>query len=825
VIQPFETFFRRLRRRFSRSEWALRRLRLKASEETGSEPGLLLIQIDGLSRQQMERAMARGRLPFLRSLVQHQHYETATFYSGLPSTTPAVQGELYYGLCCAVPAFSFLDRATKRIAAMFKPDWAKSIEADLKKEGQGLLEGGSSWFNIYTGGTAVEESHFCAASIGSGDFFKSVSLFGILSIVILQFPAVLRVIWLLIVEVLVALWDMVQGVWQGENLAKELKFILSRVLICVALREVVTIGAGVDLARGLPVVHVNFLGYDEQSHRRGPDSAFAHWSLKGIDYAIRKLYREAQRSNRRDYQIWIFSDHGQEKVRSFAEEFPGGIERVVSEGLNRMERKGGGHAARSRERASRALWAGGKRVRRRLEEASKQEFLTADEERRFSIAAMGPVGHLYLGEPMSDSEKKEFAKWLVTEGHVPGVLYLTGRGQAYWMHAQGCSQLPDEAREFLPHPGGLKEEIARDLIVLCEQKYSGDLILLGWTPHGSSWTFPIERGAHGGPGLNETSGFVLLPSKTRLPESTSEFIRPGDLRKAALHRLRRQFLPTPKRVSELAPAHRLRVMTYNVHSCLGMDGKISPHRIARVIERFDPDIVALQEIDLGRARTRGHDQAKMIAEELGMQASFCPTVVRGNELYGHALLSRLPVEVHCTGLLCGGPTAPNREPRGALLVKIQIEHDHLYFLNTHFGLGRFERASQVADLLGEKWLGAIELDEPLIVCGDFNMVPGSLPYRALASRLHDVQLARSDFRPLKTFAALFPFSRIDHIFVSMHFEVQKIQVPQNHLTRVASDHLPLIADLTFKKQQPATESPLPTFQQKPEEFAIRYDRS
>jgi len=61
-------------------------------------------------------------------------------------------------------------------------------------------------------------------------------------------------------------------------------------------------------------------------------------------------------------------------------------------------------------------------------------------------------------------------------------------------------------------------------------------------------------------------------------------------------------------------------MSYNGHSCRGMDGRTSPHRIARVIEMNDPDIVALQEIDVGRTRSRGHDQTQMIADAVGMHA-------------------------------------------------------------------------------------------------------------------------------------------------------------------------------------------------------------
>jgi len=455
----------------------------------------------------------------------------------------------------------------------------------------------------------------------------------------------------------------------------------------------------------------------------------------------------------------------------------------------------------SRKPATRVVWVGGRQMERRLERAAQKEVLTAEEEQLLTATALGPVGHVYLAQQMSAQDKRAFAKWLVTEGRVPSVLFRLQPGQIEWVHSTGSSTLPEGADTLLPHTPLLRREIARDLVTLVEQKYAGDLVLLGWSPDRQPWTFAFERGAHGGPGLDETSGFALLPAKTRLPGKVEEFIRPIDLRRAALHRLGRKTIPRQKRVSEMVPSHQLRVMTYNVHSCRGMDGKISPHRIARVIELFDADIVALQEIDLGRARSRWHDQAKMIAEELHMEVSFCPTVVRGSELYGHALLSRFPLEVIRTGGLAGGPKALRCEPRGALLARVDLCGSSFYALNTHFGLRRFERAAQVSDLLGAKWLGAVTLDEPLVVCGDFNTVPGSVPYRALAARLHDVQLRMKRLRPMNTFAALFPFSRIDHIFVSRHFEVEKVQVPQNNLTRVASDHLPLIADLRLRTEE------------------------
>ena len=796
MFDHIDNFLRRTRRRINRSEWAIRRLRLSTSENTSTEPGILLIQIDGLSRRQMERALRRGRLPFLKNILERQNYELSTFYSGIPSTTPAVQGELYYGVKCAVPAFSFLERASKRVLTMFKPTCAKAVEEKLEQQGEGLLKGGSSWSNIYTGGATQAESHFCGASIGPGDLWKSASFFGFLSILALHSPSVLRLIALSIVEFFVALWDSIGGIFKGENVFKEIKFLFVRIIVCVALREFITIGAKIDLARGLPIVHVNFLGYDEQSHRRGPNSLFAHWSLKGIDYAIRRLYREAQRSTRRDYQVWFFSDHGQEATRSFEEKFPGGIEQAIENALATVEKKASVRRARKQQPHSKVNWTRSKSAKRYLEKQAKEELLTEEEEKSFSVAAMGPVGHVYLANPLNMEEKRELAERLVRTGHVPGVLFKIAPGQVTWVHSRGTITLPQDAQSFLPHPGELKEAVALDLIALCEHECAGDLLLLGWSPDAPAWTFPVEQGAHAGPGLDETQGFCLLPRTTRLPESSKEFIRASDLRLAALHFLGRKKLPSRKR--QLLEGKPLRVMSYNVHSCRGMDGRISPNRIAQVIEMNDPDIVALQEIDVGRTRSQGHDQTQMIADAIGMHAYFCPTVKCGPEHYGHAILSRFPVEIIRIDTFANEAGSTRKEPRGALWGCVEIDGVRLHFLSTHLGLGRGERLEQVMELLGKKWIGGIHADEPVILCGDFNTRPDSLAYRAVNQRLHDVQRNVKDHKPQKTFSAFLPFVRIDHIFVSSHFETEKILVPKNHWTRVASDHLPLIADLTYR---------------------------
>src|SRR3982751_3617110 len=312
MFANIESFVHRVRHRLSRNEWAIRHLGLTPSEGTSEAPGLLLIQIDGFGRTQFERALAANRMPFLKRLLKREGYELHTFYPGLPSTTPAVQAELYYGVRSAVPAFSYFDRIAKKLGRMWDPEWAKAREAECAKQAEGLLQGGSSWSNIYTGGAAQDESHFCAASIGLGDMWRTKKIRNIFVFIVLNLTAAFRIAGLLAVEFCVALVDMCRAIARGRNPYREFLLLVSRVFVGVGLRELLTISGQIEVARGLPIVHMNFVGYDEEAHVRGPGSRLAHYSLGGIDRAIRVLVRAAERSRRRDYAVWVFSDHGQE---------------------------------------------------------------------------------------------------------------------------------------------------------------------------------------------------------------------------------------------------------------------------------------------------------------------------------------------------------------------------------------------------------------------------------------------------------------------------------------------------------------------------------
>lgn len=237
----------------------------------------------------------------------------------------------------------------------------------------------------------------------------------------------------------------------------------------------------------------------------------------------------------------------------------------------------------------------------------------------------------------------------------------------------------------------------------------------------------------------------------------------------------------------------LRVATYNVHGCVGTDGRRSEERIAEVIASLRADVVGLQELDLGRARSGGVDQAKAISNFLGWHFVFHPALRRGDEQYGNAILSRYPLKMHRACELPGRGSWYCRETRIAIWGEIESELGRVQIVNTHFGLGRAERLRQAELLMTDEWLGGISDASPLILLGDFNSIAGGRTHRLLAQRWNDVRSSAQE--PLRTFPTQFPVAAVDHIFTNAALKVAQTRVHREAPARVASDHFPFVAEL------------------------------
>ncbi len=611
---------------------------------------------------------------------------------------------------------------------------------------------------------------------------------------------------LLVWEIVLGIIDFGRSLFYGGNFTKEFNFIYLRALICILLREVVTLGVKIDITRGLPIIHLNFAGYDEQAHNSGPSSKSAHWTLQGIDRAIENIYRKAMHSPRRSYDVWIYSDHGQEDVVSYAGKYCRTVQEAVTEVFRDFDATfDSAHSADKKgEQLYRARFLGFSFVEKIFRNMnSAQDGSLAD---KLIVTATGPTGNIYLPREMSVEKRHQFAWKLVHLAKIPVVMLPEPEGKVRVWTEEGEFNLPQDAGKILGEDHPFLTQATGDLIRVCHHPHAGDFTFSGFRAGYPPMTFPVEKGSHAGPGREETDAFALLPiDVVKLPLERT-YLTPMDLRVAALRFLKRPvsegtklypeiLIPPKSGPVQVVETKTFRIMTYNVHACIGMDGKISTERIARVVGRHEPDIVALQELDIRRQRKGGDDQPHLIAKKLEMIYHFHPAIQVEEELYGDAVLSRYPMELIRAGRLCHVPHKHKVEPRGAIWTAINIGGVKVNFFNTHLGYLPREGINQTKALLGSEWLFHPVCQGPIILCGDFNASPRSQLFRNIKGVLRDVQVALENYNPRATWFGHYPLARIDHIFVSSEFEVIHVEVSRTDLDKIASDHPPLIVDV------------------------------
>jgi endonuclease/exonuclease/phosphatase family metal-dependent hydrolase len=243
----------------------------------------------------------------------------------------------------------------------------------------------------------------------------------------------------------------------------------------------------------------------------------------------------------------------------------------------------------------------------------------------------------------------------------------------------------------------------------------------------------------------------------------------------------------------------IRIATYNIHKCRGLDGRVRPERIVQVLRELDADILALQEVVGGRDGDPRSDQARFFARELGYRCVMGENRRLDGAPYGNLLLSRFAIRSARNYSV----STASREPRGCLRADVAIDDAVLHVFNVHLGTSFFERREQARRLVSGEILGQPGLAGRRVVLGDFNEWTRGLASRLLAARLRSVDLERH-LGKRRTYPGVLPFLHLDHIYFDPHLELVKLALHKSRAAMIASDHLPLVADLRFRR---ALETP------------------
>ena len=507
------------------------RLIRRARRGCAPTPGrqrLLIVQIDGLSREVLELALGQGRMPFLRRVIERAGWRVHPMFVGLPSSTPAFQMAAMYGVRPDIPGFHYHEKRQRDDVYFPRAGDAARVEGAQAAGRRGILEGGASYGCVFTGGAIDNLFTFAIMKRPTG----SGILAALSALIVLAWVALKSTV-ITIIELLRAVLRLLAdpvGEWR-----RGFKWLAIKIGLSVWVRELFTLAVARDLYAGVPAIYVNYLDYDVLSHAYGPRHPRALRSLRRIDDAIKQIWRVCRRVPEHRYDLYVLSDHGQAHTKLF-DDLAGGrrFERVIFEDFFTPQgarpvspqRPAGRHHLASGIKALRVGRAPGffQRFFNYIEDGFPWvlgELKEARERDNVRVICAGPNAFIYFVDddaPLPIERIEERWPGLAEElSRHPGVGYVFSRGAGgplcFWRgkrYRLGAEAGPFAARD----DAALVVSSIGDLM---RMPSAGDLVVYGIDATPGHVSYIPEAGAHAGPSPEELHTFVVAPPDVRLP--------------------------------------------------------------------------------------------------------------------------------------------------------------------------------------------------------------------------------------------------------------------------------------------------------------------
>ena len=293
--------------------------------------GVVMLEIDGLSFWHIQKAVEDGFMPTIKKLMDENGYQISRVESGIPSSTPACQAGILQGNNVDMPAFRWLDKKTNRIIAG-GPQMAE-VEP-LLSDGNGLLEGGTSIGNMFSGDADKSILTFTKIIEGSEEDKKKRAR---------DMYMLMRNPYFFMRVLVLFFGDVIREVWQGwQQRRKDVQPRLNRLhkgypflraATNIFLRDVGAYFTILDIVRGVPAIYTLWAGYDEVAHHSGPWTRDAMLTLSQFDRTVSHILRAMEEDAPRPYEFIMLSDHGQSFGHTFLQRYDMGILDFVKEQL------------------------------------------------------------------------------------------------------------------------------------------------------------------------------------------------------------------------------------------------------------------------------------------------------------------------------------------------------------------------------------------------------------------------------------------------------------------------------------------------------------
>ncbi|HJW22614.1 MAG TPA: alkaline phosphatase family protein, partial [Candidatus Limnocylindrales bacterium] len=294
-----------------------------------STPGLLCIQVDGLSAPVLREAVRAGRMPFIAGLLRDSH-RLFEWRCRVPSMTSASQAGILLGCSDDIPAFRWYEKDRGRLVVSNHPADAAGMEARLAGQGSELLVGGTSVSNVFAGGAARSVLTTSTLEMGPGLLTgprASTEFYGYLVDPYSLIRGLVMTVGMIGLEWYQARREVMRDV--RPRMFRGGSFPILRAVSSIFLRDLAASAVLEDLARGAPAIYVDFLNYDEIAHHAAPERGEAMRELESVDKAIRQLVHASQAAAR-PYRVVLLSDHGQSVGPTFRDRVGAGLDELIA---------------------------------------------------------------------------------------------------------------------------------------------------------------------------------------------------------------------------------------------------------------------------------------------------------------------------------------------------------------------------------------------------------------------------------------------------------------------------------------------------------------
>jgi hypothetical protein len=499
----------------------IRRLR-RGGAPAVTQRRFLIVQIDGLSRAVLDKALASGHMRFVKQLLRRHGYRVQPMSVGLPTSTPAFQMAAMYGVRPDIPGFHYYDRDRQADVHFPRRGHAAMVEAKLSASRRGILQGGSAYGCVFTGGADNNLFTFASLTNPSGrGVLAALSPFVVLGWVCMR--SLMRTV----VELLKALPHLLDGRTRQQGR----RWFAIKVGISVWLRGLFTMAVCRDLYAGVPAIYVNYLDYDEAAHAFGPHSRPARVTLRRIDRAIHQLWRVMRRVSEHRYDLYILADHGQTSCKPYRQINAGErFERWIFDQLLTQTSL----AAELDTNGERGLIEG-IRSRSRGVSGFFQQFINyidqdfirhrdpeAHEQNGIRVISAGPNAFLYLLDGKQphdiDALERRFPGLALKLSQSPGVGLVLARsvnGPVCF-----CQGKRYDVGEYSVGPFAGRADAAvvtQGITDLMTMPSAGDLVIYGTGAAEGHVSFIAEMGSHAGPSAEELHTFIVHSASITLP--------------------------------------------------------------------------------------------------------------------------------------------------------------------------------------------------------------------------------------------------------------------------------------------------------------------